>query len=82
MAENDKSRYVYLVVRNYKKQGSLLYKLKSNWEFDHIQPALEVEVADNIQIITTNSPETYAEYAPYTEFDELRDFMAAALALE
>lgn len=82
MAENDKSRYVYLAVRNYKKQGSLLYKLKSDWELEYVQHALEVAVADDIQVVETNAPEAYAEYAPYTEFDELRDFMAAALALK
>lgn len=72
---------IYFVLRNYKKSGSYLYKAKTDTEARQTGSYLSNLVRDDIQVVMTNAPEAYVEYHPYTEVEDIRDFVKLAIDL-
>lgn len=72
---------VYFVLRNYKESGSYLYKARTDTEARQTGSFLSNLVRDDIQVVMTNAPDAYVEYHPYTEVEDIRDFVKIAIDL-
>jgi hypothetical protein len=70
---------VYLILKKFHEHGSRLYLCKNDVEVLHLKYILDLVGSDALQVVTTNSPETYGEYAPYTEIDDLRELILYAM---
>lgn len=71
----------YVIVKNFHFSGSLLYKPPHAFLAAHIRIALEQIVATNIQVVITNSPETYGEYAPYYYIEDAKELFGYAMIM-
>lgn len=69
----------YIIVKLFSQRGSFLYKVKNQVEATSLSPVLELICSDDLQIVLTNSPETYAEYKPYQEITDLKELINIAL---
>lgn len=66
---------LYVVAKGFNDKGSIYYKLKNRVEIRCVPDILELLRAENTQIVLLDNKETYAEYAPYEEIEELREFI-------
>ncbi len=62
----------YIIVKKFDAIGSILYTPNNAVEANSLVNILELICSDNLQIVVTNSPETYMEYAPYTPENDLK----------
>lgn len=67
---------IYIIAKRFRGRGSLAYRCKTAGEARRLSKTLSDMEADGLQIVVLNSPEMYSEYAPYTDVEELEDFIA------
>lgn len=66
---------LYVVAKIFDQQGCLAYKCKNSNEAKSLPGTLEALRADGVQIVLLDSPDLYAEYAPYTYESNLKEFI-------
>ena len=66
---------IYIVAKVFDKPGSLAYLCKTPNEARCLPGTLEALRADGVQIVILDSPEIYAEYAPYSYIENMKTFI-------
>lgn len=66
---------IYIVAKIFDKPGSVAYLCKTPNEARCLPGTLEALRADGVQIVVLDSPEIYAEYAPYSYIADLKAFI-------
>lgn len=69
----------YIILKKFDNVGSYLYKVKNEVEATSLSQVLELVCSDNLQVVLTNSPETYGEYKPYQEITDLKELIGLAM---
>lgn len=73
---------MYIVVKDFNKQGCICFKCKSKADMPSIPNLLNSYVElSRIQVVVLNDPNAYGEYAPYKFIDDLGDFIKEALKM-
>ena len=66
---------IYIVAKIFDRPGSLAYLCKTPNEARCLPGTLEALRADGVQIVILDSPEIYAEYAPYSYIENMKVFI-------
>ena len=66
---------IYIVAKIFDQRGCLAYCCKTPNEARCLPGTLEALRADGVQIVILDSPEIYSEYAPYTEIEDMKEFI-------
>lgn len=73
---------VYVVIKDFNKQGCVCYKCNHKDEMPAIVDLLNIHVDINrIQVVVLNDTSVYGEYAPYTFIDDIGDFINKAIKM-
>ena len=70
-----RDKKIYIVAKIFDKPGSLAYLCKTPNEARCLPGTLEALRADGVQIVILDSPEIYAEYAPYSYIENMKMFI-------
>lgn len=66
---------IFVVAKVFDRQGCIAYRCKTVNEARCLPGVLESIRAEGVQIVILDSPEIYAEYAPYTYVEDMKDFI-------
>lgn len=66
---------IFVIAKVFDRQGCLAYRCKTIDEARCLPGVLEALRADGVQIVILDSPAIYAEYAPYTYVEDMKDFI-------
>ena len=66
---------IYIVAKVFDRPGCLAYLCKTPNEARGLPGTLEALRADGVQIVILDSPEIYAEYAPYSYIENMKVFI-------
>lgn len=69
------TKKIYIVAKVFDQQGCLAYLCKTPNEARCLPGTLEALRADGVQIVILDSPEIYSEYAPYSYFKNMKEFI-------
>lgn len=69
----------YIVVKKFDAVGSILYIPNNSVENKYLADILKLICSDNLQIVITNRPDVYMEYAPYTIERDLKSIIRYAM---
>lgn len=69
----------FVILKKFSERGSKFYKVKNYIEAESLQRILELVCSDDLQVVQTNSLETYGEYKPYEEVTDLKEFINIAM---
>jgi len=69
------NKKIYIIAKIFDQQGCLAYRCKTVNEARCLPGTLEALRAEGVQIVVLDSPEIYAEYAPYTYVENMKDFI-------
>lgn len=66
---------IFVIAKMFNEKGSLSYRLKNKLELRGLPDILELLRPDGMQVILLSGREVYAEYTPYTDIEDLREFI-------
>ena len=72
---------IFVVAKIFDKQGCIAYRCKTLREARCLPGTLESVRADGVQIVVLDSPDIYAEYAPYRYVDDMKTFIDMVCAV-
>lgn len=75
------SKDIFIIAKIFDKQGSLVYRCKTANEARNLPGTLESLRAEGVQIVILDNLEIYAEYAPYTFIEDIKEFIDKVAAL-
>lgn len=66
---------IYVVAKIFNDHGCIAYRCKTINEARFLPGTLEALRAKDVQIVVLDSPEIYAEYAPYHYITDMKEFI-------